>query len=110
MTKDIEKNPKRKARANEKSKSKKTQGIKSRERVRDAGEVFTQPREVKAMCDLCEPTISEIDIERAKEDAKQDIRNEMVNVAISASEEILKREVDNADNKRLAEEFIDQLN
>lgn len=40
---------------------KKTQGIKSRERVRDAGEVFTQPREVKAMCDLCEPTISEID-------------------------------------------------
>jgi len=53
---------------------------------------------------------AEIDIERAKEDAKQDIRNEMVNVAISASEEILKREVDNADNKRLAEEFIDQLN
>lgn len=36
-------------------------GIKSRERVRDTGEVFTQPREVKAMCDLCEPTISEID-------------------------------------------------
>lgn len=36
-------------------------GIKSRERVRDAGEVFTQPREVKAMCDLCEPLISEID-------------------------------------------------
>ncbi len=61
MNKDIEKNPKRKARANEKSKLKKTQGIKSRERVRDAGEVFTQPREVKAMCDLCEPTISEID-------------------------------------------------
>ena len=53
---------------------------------------------------------AEIDIERAKEDAKQDIRNEMVNVAISASEEILKREVDNADNKRLAEEFINQLN
>ena len=29
--------------------------------MRNAGEVFTRPREVKAMCDLCEPTISEID-------------------------------------------------
>lgn len=35
--------------------------IKSRDRVRDTGEVFTQPREVKAMCDLCEPLISRID-------------------------------------------------
>ena len=53
---------------------------------------------------------AEKDIERAKEEAIQDIRNEMVNVALSASEEILKREVDSQDNKRLAEEFIDQLN
>ena len=50
------------------------------------------------------------DIERAKEEAIQDIRNEMVNVALSASEEILKREVDNEDNKRLAEDFINRLN
>ena len=53
---------------------------------------------------------AEKDIERAKEEAIQDIRNEMVNVALSASEEILKREVDSQDNKRLAEEFIDPLN
>ena len=53
---------------------------------------------------------AEQDIERAKEDAIQDIRSEMVNVALSASKEILKREVDKKDNVKLAEDFIDQLN
>ena len=61
MSKDTEKTSNNKAQVQTKSKSLKTQGIKSRERVRDAGEVFTPLREVKAMCDLCEPTISEID-------------------------------------------------
>ena len=46
------------------------------------------------------------DIERAKEEAIKDIHDEMVKVALSASEEILKREVDTKDNKRLAEDFI----
>ena len=53
---------------------------------------------------------AEIDIERAKEDAIQDIRSEMVNVALSASKEILKREVDSKDNTKLAEDFINRLN
>ena len=53
---------------------------------------------------------AEKDIERAKEEAIQDIRNEMVSVALSASEEILKREVDSKDNRKLAEDFIDRLN
>ena len=53
---------------------------------------------------------AEEDIERAKVDAVQDIRSEMVNVALSASKEILKREVDKKDNVKLAEDFIDQLN
>ena len=53
---------------------------------------------------------AQVDIERAKEDAIQDIRSEMVNVALSASKEILKREVDSKDNVKLAEDFIDQLN
>ena len=53
---------------------------------------------------------AEEDIERAKVDAVQDIRSEMVNVALSASREILKREVDKKDNVKLAEDFIDQLN
>ena len=50
------------------------------------------------------------DIERAKEDAIQDIRSEMVNVALSASKEILKREVDSKDNVKLAEDFINRIN
>ena len=53
---------------------------------------------------------AEKDIERAKEEAIKDIHNEMVKVALSASEEILKREVDTNDNKRLAEDFINRLN
>jgi len=61
MSKDTKKPSSNKARVQSKSKSPKNKGIKSRERVRDAGEVFTRPREVKAMCNLCEPTISEID-------------------------------------------------
>ena len=53
---------------------------------------------------------AEQDIEQAKQDALDDIRNEMVNVALTASKEILKREVDSDDNKRLAEDFINRLN
>ena len=49
------------------------------------------------------------DIEQ-KVDALNDIRNEMVNVALTASKEILKREVDNEDNVRLAEDFINRIN
>ena len=54
--------------------------------------------------------VAEQDIERAKEDAIQDIRSEMVNVALSASKEILKREVDSKDNTKLAEDFINRIN
>ena len=50
------------------------------------------------------------DIERAKEDALKDIHNEMVNVALAASKEILKREVDTEDNVKLAKDFINRLN
>ena len=53
---------------------------------------------------------AEQDIAQAKQDALKDIRNEMVNVALTASKEILKREVDEKDNARLAEDFINQLN
>ena len=53
---------------------------------------------------------AEQDIEQAKQDALNDIRKEMVNVALTASKEILKREVDQDDNTRLAEDFINRLN
>ena len=54
--------------------------------------------------------VAEQDIEQAKQDALNDIRKEMVNVALTASKEILKREVDKDDNTRLAEDFINRLN
>ena len=50
------------------------------------------------------------DIEQARVDALNDIRSEMVNAALSASKEILKREVDSKDNTKLAEDFINRLN
>ena len=53
---------------------------------------------------------AEEDIMRAKEDALIDIKNEMVDVALSASKEILKREVDTKDNEQLAKDFINRLN
>ena len=53
---------------------------------------------------------AEQDIAQAKQDALNDIRKEMVNVALTASKEILKREVDQDDNTRLAEDFINRLN
>ena len=52
---------------------------------------------------------AEKDIERSRQDALKEIHDEMVDVALSASSEILKREVNSKDNARLAEEFIDKL-
>ncbi len=46
------------------------------------------------------------DIEQSTLDAKDAIRKEMVDLALSASSEILKREINEKDNARLAEEFI----
>ncbi|NLB49160.1 MAG: F0F1 ATP synthase subunit B [Erysipelotrichia bacterium] len=50
------------------------------------------------------------DIVQAKEEALENIRNEMVNVALAASKEILKREINVTDNQRLAEDFAKRLN
>lgn len=49
------------------------------------------------------------EIEEAKAQSLKDIHTEMVNVALSASEEILGREVDKRDNEKLARDFINNL-
>lgn len=49
------------------------------------------------------------DIERSRQIVLDQIHDEMVEVALSASSEILKREVNSKDNARLAKEFIDRL-
>lgn len=52
---------------------------------------------------------AEEDIERSKEEAKEAIRQEMVSVALAASEEVLKREVNEKDNARIVEDFIKDM-
>ena len=54
-------------------------------------------------------TQAEADIERSKLEAKEEIRQEMVSVALAASEEVLKREVNEKDNARLVENFIKDM-
>ena len=52
---------------------------------------------------------AEKDIERSRQEALDDIHKEMVDIALLTSSEILKREVNQEDNSRLAKEFIDRL-
>ena len=53
--------------------------------------------------------LAEEDIERSKVEAREEIRKEMVSVALAASEEILKREINEKDNSRVVEDFIKDL-
>ena len=52
---------------------------------------------------------AEKDIARSRQEALDDIHKEMVDIALLTSSEILKREVNDEDNSRLAKEFIDRL-
>ena len=54
-------------------------------------------------------SLAEEDIARSKEEAKEEIRQEMVSVALAASEEVLKREVNEKDNARIVENFIKDM-
>ena len=53
--------------------------------------------------------LAEEDIARSKEEAKEEVRQEMISVALAASEEVLKREVNQKDNQRVVEDFIKDL-
>ena len=52
---------------------------------------------------------AEKDIEQSRLEALEDIRKEIVGVALDASNEILKREVNEEDNKRVIEDFIKDM-
>ena len=52
---------------------------------------------------------AENDIARMEVEAKDQIRKEMVSVALDASKELLGREVTSEDNNRLLEEFIEDI-
>ena len=45
----------------------------------------------------------------SKQEAKEEIRREMVSIALSASEEVLKREINEKDNSRIVTDFIKDL-
>ena len=49
------------------------------------------------------------DIERKKLQAQEDVKKEIVNVALLASSELLKRETNTKDNERLVQQFIDDM-
>ena len=49
------------------------------------------------------------DIEKAKQEALTDVHNEIVNVALEASKEILQREINEKDNSKLVEDFIKEV-
>lgn len=46
----------------------------------------------------------------AQEASKEEVRRQIVDVAMLASETLLSREVDSDDNRRLVEDFVDDLN
>ena len=46
------------------------------------------------------------DIARSQEEALESIRKEMVSVALDASSELLKRNVNSDDNEKLVDDFI----
>ena len=52
---------------------------------------------------------ADIDIELAKEKSKEQIRDEIVSVAILASSQLLGREVGDEDNRRFVGDFVDSL-
>ena len=53
--------------------------------------------------------LAEEDIARSKEEAKEEIRQEMVSMALEASKEVLKREVNEKDNARIVQDFIKDM-
>ena len=52
---------------------------------------------------------AEHDIEQSKKEALEDIHDEIVSVALMASSEVLKREINEKDNARIVEDFIKEM-
>ena len=53
---------------------------------------------------------AELDIEREKLAAQEEIKKQIIDVAILASETVLNREVNHDDNSRLVDDFIKDIN
>ena len=49
------------------------------------------------------------DLERSRQEALDDIHDEMVSIALAATSEVLKREINEKDNSRIVEDFIKDM-
>ncbi|MDO5330330.1 MAG: F0F1 ATP synthase subunit B [Bacillota bacterium] len=52
---------------------------------------------------------AESDIEQAKKKSLEDSKKEMVQIALAASEQVLKRQVNEEDEQKLLEDFVDDI-
>ena len=52
---------------------------------------------------------AQADIEQSRKDALEDIHDEIVSVALMASSEVLKREINEKDNARIVKDFIKEM-
>ena len=51
--------------------------------------------------------IAEEQIVKEREEAKQEIQTEIINVALAAASKIVEREINKEDNERLVKEFLE---
>ncbi len=52
---------------------------------------------------------AQLDLEKEKEKAMKEVHDDMVSIALSASESLLNREVSSSDNKKMLDDFVDNL-
>lgn len=52
---------------------------------------------------------AEEEIQKAKQEAMDDVRNEIVNVALEASKELLKREINEGDSEEFVKDFLKEV-
>lgn len=66
--------------------------------------ILDTQKEVKEMKEMAQREIKESELE-----AKESIRKEMISVALDASKELLKRNINDKDNEKLVEDFINEI-
>jgi len=87
---------------------KEAQGIVTK--AREVGDKLKHKLETegKAQCgEMIEKAKGQIDVEKKK--ALDEIKTTVVDIALKASEKVLKRNLNNEDNKKMIEETVDQL-
>lgn len=86
---------------------------KASEIIANANQVAeAQKQEILANCEAKVASMkqeAEEDIKKAKQDAIDDIHNEIINVALDASKELLQREISEKDSQKFVDEFLKEI-